>query len=424
MADVANLPETGEEVNDEATPRVYAELGGVTIWHGDARDGWRHLPERSVDAIVTSPPYYGLRDYGGERQLGLEGSVTEFIESLADLLTGYGTHTLKPGGSLWLNLGDTYSTRPGQGNGPGGKHRRLRAEGSLPPRDRGAAPLDVAHKSLAMIPERVVWALIERGWILRNKVVWKKPNAMPESVDDRLSGTWEHMFHLVRQPRYFYDLDAIREEVGGVQVTAAGGAPGLVGDLEQPGQPGAPRGKNPGDVWTIPTVPGVTGHIAAFPPELVRRPILTTVPEHVCRACGEGRRRLTGRPCDDCHAVVPRQAKECPNCGYRNTSWREGRDDREAYAVDPTGKTAGRGAPRNPGNYVNRTIDAGFSDCGCDAGWKPGTVLDPFFGSGTTAAMARQLGRHTVGIELNPDYCAIAASRFQQESLFFIEDAG
>jgi DNA modification methylase len=299
----------------------YFETSDVTIYQADSRTAWRDLPEHSADAIVTSPPYWGLRDYGHDGQIGLEDDPATYIGELADLLTGDGSRVLKPGGSLWLNLGDTF----------------------LP------------SKCLAMIPERVALALIERGWILRNRVVWAKPNGMPSSVQDRLATKHEALFHFVRQQRYFYDLDAIREPLSESTVRIHSSArvrPKGNGDWkaqrnkdrndgesetmangpEKLARMQAAGGKNPGDVWSIPTQGYPDAHFAVFPRELVRRPILATVPEG-------------------------------------------------------------------------------------------GTVLDPFFGSGTTAVAARSLGRKTVGVELSEDYCALAAKRFTQNVLDFGGDA-
>ena len=314
----------------------YFASSDVTIYCDDSRTAWGRLPEHSADAIVTSPPYFGLRDYGHDGQLGLEPSPDEYITDLADLLTGYGERVLKPGGSLWLNLGDTYASTGGPqteggataqvGSTAKDRQHRTRFQSST-----------FRPKSLLMIPERVALALIDRGWILRNRVVWAKPNGMPSSVQDRLATKHEALFHFVRQPRYFYDLDAIREPsvIGpGVHrpnrcstqrdeaIAALGDTSAFRNGWESDGL------RNPGDVWTIPTQPYPDAHFAVFPPELVRRPILATVPEG-------------------------------------------------------------------------------------------GTVLDPFFGSGTTAVMARRLGRKAVGVELSEAYCELAAKRFQQEVFDF-----
>jgi DNA modification methylase len=336
----------------------YFESSDVTIYQADSRVAWKLLPEHSVDAIVTSPPYFGLRDYGVDGQIGLEPSPDEYVNDLADLLTGYGERVLKPGGSLWLNLGDSYSSGTGTpnvglnerwGNSSGQRKQDVASQHGR------AAVVGFPSKCLLMIPERVALALIGRGWILRNRVVWAKPNGMPSSVKDRLATKHEAMFHLVRQPRYFYDLDAIREPLSestirihsssSVRPSGNGGwknernADRNDGDSEtlKNGPANLQRmldagGKNPGDVWSIATQPYPEAHFAVFPPELVRRPILATVPEG-------------------------------------------------------------------------------------------GTVLDPFFGSGTTALMARRLGRKAVGVELSEDYCRLAASRFRQDVLDFGGDA-
>src|SRR6266568_75051 len=140
-------------------------------------------PSASIDCVVTSPPYYQLRDYGVDGQLGLEATVAEWVESLRAVFNEV-ARVLKPAGALWLNLGDAYS-----------RHVRY-----------GAPP-----KSLLLAPERLVLALTRDGWRLRNKVVWSKPNAMPHSVRDRLNTTHDFVYLMVRSPRYFFDLHAIRE---------------------------------------------------------------------------------------------------------------------------------------------------------------------------------------------------------------------
>ena len=317
-------------------PEPYYDAGDVTIYHADARTAHEWLPERSAHAIVTSPPYWGLRDYGEDGQLGAEDDPQTYIDGLADLLTGYGERVLREDGSLWLNLGDTYA----------GSWGNYRANGEDPRRDhltqkhgtarRPSSRASVPNKCLVMIPERVALALIDRGWILRNKVVWAKPNGMPTSVQDRLATKWEYVFHFVRHPRYYYDLDAIREEwkprwvaqpgkwKGGIDGTAG---PNSITN-RPPSREQVERGANPGDWWVIPTQPYPGAHFAVYPPELIRRPILATVPEG-------------------------------------------------------------------------------------------GTVLDPFFGSGTTGVMARRLGRKTVGVELSEDYCRLAAERFREQVLDF-----
>jgi hypothetical protein len=207
-----------------------------TILAGDVLDRLGGLPEASVDCVVTSPPYFQLRDYGVTGQLGLETTVDEWVANLRAVCRQL-ARVLKPTGSVWLNLGDSFS-----------RHARY-----------GAAP-----KGLLLAPERLLIALAADGWIVRNKVIWAKSNPMPTSVGDRLSLTYEVVYFLVRSRRYFFDLDAIREpftSTGSKTGRAAqaetwrGPLANTRGGLTRPrptGQPGHPLGKNPGDVCESP----------------------------------------------------------------------------------------------------------------------------------------------------------------------------
>jgi site-specific DNA-methyltransferase (adenine-specific) len=310
---------------------------------GDALSRLRALSPGSVDCVVTSPPYFGLRDYGVNGQLGQEAHVQSWAERVVAVCREL-YRVLAPHGSLWLNLGDAYSTHPALG-----------------------APA----KSLLLGPERVAQALVSDGWLLRNKVVWAKTNPMPSPIADRLTNSHEFIYFLVKQPSYFFDLDAIREPLRSSRPPSgeshippsalgklAGRRDGLTAMVRQ-GRNGHPLGKNPGDVWQIASASYRGAHFATFPPELIRRPILATCPPQVCDACH--------RP------------------------WR--RSTRPGKIED------GRPAPRP------------FIPCGCSASTRPGLVLDPFFGSGTVALVARQHRRDWLGIELNPAYKSLAEAR-------------
>jgi site-specific DNA-methyltransferase (adenine-specific) len=309
---------------------------------GDAFSRLGELPDGSIDCIITSPPYYLLRNYGSEGQIGLEPSIAGFVERLAQVGSEL-ARIIKPSGGWWLNLGDSYS-----------RHARY------------GAP----SKSLLLGPERVLLALADQGWIVRNKVVWAKTNPMPASVRDRLTCSWEPLYFLVRSPRYYFNLDAIREahrsrrtarvrpptpeKYSGQRPPWAGPLAGANDGLVRAhaaGRVGHPLGKNPGDVWSIAKARYRGAHFATFPTGLLTKPILASCPERVCTSCG--------RP------------------------WikRRGGD-----------------------------LEAG---CGCPPGWKPGLVLDPFMGAGTTALEAERLGRDWIGIELNPEYRDLALRRLR-----------
>lgn len=248
-------------------PRRRPRLPVGRVLVGDVRMQLASLPAESVDTVVTSPPYFQLRNYQHDGQIGLEDQVDGWVDELRTVARGL-QRVLKPTGTFWLNLGDTYARNPTDGAPP---------------------------KSLLLGPERLAMKLVEDGWVLRNKVVWAKPNPMPTSVRDRLSTTWEVVYCFVRSKDYFYDLDAIRvphRSAGhGTRRTTrpawsvptewraplAGSNSGL-DKLKASGLPGHPLGKNPGDVWTIATAGYRGPHHAVYPTALVERPIQATCP--------------------------------------------------------------------------------------------------------------------------------------------------
>jgi site-specific DNA-methyltransferase (adenine-specific) len=309
---------------------------------GDTRQLLQTLPADSVDCIITSPPYFGLRDYGHQAQLGLESDVTAWVTNLRDVCHQL-ARVLKPTGTLWLNVGDGYSAHPREGT---------------------------KTKGLLLGPQRLAIALSEDGWIVRNQVIWHKPNGMPHSVGDRLSNCYETVFLLAKSQRYFFDLDAIRTASRSSNhtptVRAAGYPPthalpsrGHMNRNSGLGEQRAhPLGKNPGDVWSVATAGYRGGHFATFPIRLIERPLLAGCPERVCTACGQPWGRRPHEPSQ----ALPRLGEVVPSCR-------------------------------------------------CDADPAPGVVLDPFFGSGTIALAAERHGRDWIGVELNPDYAALAEER-------------
>ncbi len=317
---------------------------------GDALHELRTLPDASVDMVLTSPPYFQLRNYQVDGQLGLEAHVDQWVANLRGV-AGEVARVLVPTGSFWLNISDTYSLHQRQGAG---------------------------RKSLLLGPERLALQLVEDGWLIRNKIVWTKTNHLPTSATDRLSNGWEALYVFVRQPRYFFDLDAIREphrskppkRRKGLHRPAkreawrganADDASGLVA-MKARGIVGHPLGKNPGDVWQLPASNYRGAHHATFPIALAERAILAGCPE-----------------------------ARCTNC---RTPWRR---PVTRATVEGLGEVATRGA-----------LQAG---CECHAPTEPGLVLDPFMGAGSTAVAAELHGRDWLGIELNPQFAALAEQR-------------
>lgn len=263
-------------------PTAYYADDHITLYHGDAAATLAQLPDGSIDCIVTSPPYFGLRDYGVDGQLGAEPSPAEFVAALTAVFRE-ARRVLADDGTLWLNIGDSYSAPTGQGN----KGRSTTLQGAGRPsgrRDRTTIPaprasqFDRPAKSLLGIPWRVAFALQDDGWILRNDIIWSKPNAMPESVTDRLSTRHEHVFMLTKSRHYWFDLDAIRDPheraIAGIRGPGGGGVGGRSKGLGATGEShmyGNVNGKNPGDVWAIPTSPFPGAHFATMPPSLAER---------------------------------------------------------------------------------------------------------------------------------------------------------
>jgi len=334
------------------------------------------LADESVDLIVTSPPYFALRSYqdGGEHyegQIGDEPTPGEFVDALI-ASTREMMRVLKPSGSIFVNLGDKYGTTTA-----------------------GRA------KSLMGVPWRYALRCIDDlGLILRAEIIWAKPNGLPESVTDRVSRKHEQWFHFTKHERYYANVDTIREPVKPENISyfnTQGENNTQHTNTRQASNPSNhnnsgrgiacnPLGKVPGSWWNIPTqglrVPPELGvdHFAAFPIEWPRRLILGWSPSGICVECGEGRR-----------AVVDKEATAPPAVPERA---------RVASAI-------GGGQPT--GSQVRYTIIG--ESCACvtpDAPTKPAVVLDPFGGTGTTAAVAKALGRTGISVDLSADYLKLA----------------
>ncbi len=329
---------------------------------GDVRDKLAELPDESVHCVVTSPPYFGLRDYGVEGQIGLEATPGAFVEVMVGVFREV-RRVLRKDGTLWLNLGDSYA---GSGRGiwnvpdevktaagiketyrpsvkpTAGLHESAVASGAID-RKWVKPPMGLKPKDLIGIPWRVAFALQADGWYLRQDIIWSKPNPMPESVTDRCTKAHEYLFLLSKGPRYHYDAAAIAEDaiysgIAGMDGSGFKDPQSFNGKHRDAGMFGArtaveglDNGKrNRRSVWTVATAPFADAHFATFPPALIEPCILA----------------------------------------------------------------------------------------GCPAG---GTVLDPFGGAGTTGLVADRLGRNAILIELNPEYAEIARKRIEGDAPMFAE---
>jgi len=363
---------------------------------GDALTVLQGLPDNVIQCCVTSPPYWGLRDYGNnDTGIGLEPTFDEYLARIVAVFREV-RRVLRDDGTLWLNMGDSYA---GGGNNAGntkeisakqGSNRGNRYEKKLVP--HGLKPKDLIGQ-----PWRVAFALQADGWYLRSDIIWHKPNPMPESVTDRPTKSHEYIFLMTKSARYYYNADAVREapaqdygrrpddyngrdfnwtkEKGGIRTTDKWSNP---------------LGRNRRTVWTIPTAPFPQAHFATFPPKLVEPCIMAGTPPKCCGVCGA-----------PWEAVVERKATN-----------HKARQDRQ----DATGGAMTGGVGKNFPD-VDRAITGYRPTCDHGDGSGRSIVLDPFMGSGTVALVAKELNRDYVGIEMNPEYIVMAEKRLTQEVL-------
>lgn len=381
-------------------------LGTASVVRGDARS--LPLADDTVDLVVTSPPYFALRSYqdGGEHyegQIGDEPTPAEFVDSLLEV-TRECVRVLKPSGSLWVNLGDKYASSGGHRALGQNTQRAGRAnleQISRPETNTTGYP----NKTLLGIPWRYANRCVDDlGLILRAEVVWSKPNGLPESVTDRVRRSHEQWFHFTLRPRYFSAVDEIREPHDMPRTVATADKPGAHFDrsakrgASEAKNLGNPLGKLPGSVWTIPTeplkVPDQLGvdHFAAFPTEWPKRIIRGWSPAGVCIECGEGRRPVVDKVLKVDHI-------------QKRTRGFTGMD-----GASPLGS---HGAGEGKVNGYHETTITGYA-CACPdatAPTTPGVVLDPFGGTGTTAMVAKALGRHGITVDRSADYCRLAEWR-------------
>lgn len=372
------------------------------IIQGDSLEVLKKMPDECINSCITSPPYWGLRDYGVRGQLGLEKTPEEYVAKMVKIFREI-KRVLKKEGVMFLNLGDSYMSHTGDFSKSGGfQGKQIRenidakkAKNLYMPKTH-LYKTGLKNKDLIGIPWMIAFALRSDGWYLRQDIIWHKPNPMPESVTDRCTKSHEYIFLLTKSPRYYFDYYAIQEKSiwaekdyrskvkGGVK---SGGktATGQYATDKVAYQENGMRNKR--SVWTIITKPFKEAHFATFPEELIIPMVNAGCPEFICKKCGMARN------------IILKNIQKQHSIGATSGQYWKMRN----FKGDNTVK--------------NMSVKIGLTDCGCNAGWTPGIILDPFMGAGTTALVAKKLKRNFIGIELNADYIKIAEKRLSQEIL-------
>ena len=477
------------------------------VYQGDALEVLKKIPSESVNCIVTSPPYWALRDYGVEGQLGLESTPQEYINKLCDVFDE-AKRVLRKDGTCWINIGDTYGTKSGSGFAndnlnPLTKEEIAKGTGIYKANElRGTTP--EMHKNLCNIPARFSIEMQKRGWILRNVIIWEKPNCMPSSVKDRFTVNFEYIFFFVKNKEYWFETqrephseESINDLVNrgrnkrvdvnylmqtGTRKMGVGFGEGEHGsknlgtgmDADKKGRDRLefyhPDGRCKRAVWKITTKPFKESHFATFPEELIETPIKAGCPEFVCNKCGKPREKLfkynnlkeEGHgelvKYDEPYAVQHREGeilvRDLPeekeileylrkwktislteiskrmdlpltSCSH----WFSDLDSTHGFSYptkeqwiklkeilqfdDIYDEDMTKEYYKSAEVMGNEYKEVGLSDCGCNAGFSSGIVLDMFFGAGTTGIVALKQNKKYIGIELNPNYIDIINVRLK-----------
>jgi DNA modification methylase len=375
----------------------------IEILQGDCIESLKKLEDQSINTCITSPPYWGLRDYGKSDQLGLEETPEEFVENLVNVFKEV-KRVLRDDGTVWLNLGDSYAGNNSRASNNGRAGYGTEREGVFTKTGKG-----LKTKDLVGIPWRVAFALQADGWYLRQDIIWHKPNPMPESVKDRCTKAHEYMFLLSKNVKYYYDHEAIKEDS-----VRAGSIPkgkkysSELADNKIGGKhtretlnekPVAPK-KNKRSVWTITTKPYKGAHFATFPKDLIEPCVLAGCPEKICVECDTPYKLKVDTK------RIPRWELSPDDPRYRPNKYENAHDSLNGNTRHSVTETKPLGLEKQCDCKTNET--------------KAGTVLDPFGGSGTTGIVAAQHNRNAVLLELNQEYIDLANARINNELGMFI----
>lgn len=405
------------------------KLNAIHNYH--VLEGLKKLPDESIDMVITSPPYWSLRDYGKHTdaiwggdpnckhqfkkkvtikkhkggknscvgnnrkgvsaftntsqfcckcdawkgQLGLEPSIDLFIEHLVSIFDEI-KRVLKKTGTCWVNLGDTYYTKSGNSFSKDkiSSKKRIQETG-LQKANTLRGNSELPAKCLSLIPFRFAIEMVKHGWILRNDIIWHKPNCIPCSARDRFTVDFEHMFFFSKSKKYYFEkqYEPLKKVL----------------DNNLPG-------RNKRCIWTICPRPFKDAHFAVFPEKLCEIPIKAGCPKHVCKKCG-----------------MPELILESSHNPYVfNIRVRDVKMNQIKYADRKASK---KEVENYKGRYTSKGRVKQVLGCKCNAGYEPGVVLDPFMGSGTTALVANKQGKNFIGFELNPEYIKIAEKRLNDK---------
>ncbi len=445
--------------------KPYYEENNIKIYNSDIMPTLKEMADESVDCAVTSPPYWALRDYGiepsiwdrdekchhkwgvgiktkreshhgegkstlrdgnvspnenwnkgakGDGQLssfcslcnawhgslGLEPTFELYIKHLCDIFDEV-KRVLKKTGTCWVNLGDTY-----RGTKVGNTESRKNPNVVTDSFKKSGGQ----EKSLCQIPNRFSIEMTNREWILRNELIWHKPNCMPSSATDRFTVDFEKIFFFVKDKKYWFERQFEVNKYDGRKNTTlkptnkypSGRSGGLHHPQKNDREPMErwpnSQGRNKRCVWKITTQPFKEAHFAVFPESLVETPIKSGCPEFVCNKCGKAKEKIykITKPPEEMYTKSNLPDDGLINAGMRNN-----------------GKFRGSGQKVQNWKDQNPNQSKGYTSCKCKAGFSGGVVLDPFMGSGTVAAVAKRLNRQFIGIDIKKDYCKMAIKRIK-----------
>jgi site-specific DNA-methyltransferase (adenine-specific) len=444
------------------------------IYQGDVLTVLKTFPDKCIDCVITSPPYWALRDYEiepviwdgdencehqwGEKiiknegysnkqkrwqdgysrktaseawnteisggnfcqkcgawrgSLGLEPSIDLFVKHLCDIFDEV-KRILRKDGTCWVNLGDSYNNQ----SGTIGRKDKSKYDGKSDIHCLRGGTQKLQSKCLCQIPSRFAIEMCDRGWILRNEIIWQKLNCMPSSITDRFTVDFEKIFFFVKNQKYsfeqqfepvkFESIQRSKREYGeGKNLKTA-----MKGTSEYGYHPENHLGRNKRTIWKINTHSFKEAHFAVFPEKLIETPIKAGCPELICEKCGKAQKKIFEIPYDETHPKF--------------NEWRKQNKIGKYGGHHPNYKVKGGGQHQGYGGSVSKyyqdiwggasspKTQIGIEKCDCNAKFVPGIVLDPFMGAGTTGLVAKKLGRDYIGIELNKSYIKMAERRIKK----------